>query len=91
MTRTIYGVYVSTDERSGKLLNDFFERQEDASAIAKGAGWYGSNGDVMAMTLHSDIHSYRQAQAEAKLTAAKNKLTDSELEVLREALKAGKL
>ena len=91
MTRTIYGVYVSTDERSGKLLHDFFEKQEDAQTIAKGAGWYGSNGDVMAMTLHSSTADYRQAQAEAKLTAAKNKLTDSELEVLKEALKAGKL
>ena len=91
MARTIYGIYVSTDERSGKLLHDFFENQEDARAVSKGAGWWGGDGSVTTMSLHSSLDAYRQAQAESKLTAAREKLSDTELEILKAALKAGKL
>ena len=81
--KTIYGINYPITDRSSDTLNEFFVNKEDAEKAAKGIGWYGSDGTVIPMRLHTSFEEYHAVVEQDKIERAKKKLTPEELELLR--------
>lgn len=90
--KTVYGIQISTDERSTGMLRDageiaLFESEVNANVVAQKVGWYGSDGTVVPVRIYSTLNERQEVLRRDHLAAIKKKLTQEELDALTEELR----
>lgn len=91
---TVYAMRSSDDERSASIKG-YYGDYNAATIAAKGAGWYGSDGDVTSVELYTDgdifckvssvgkLSDVEQKFKEEMVSRIKSKLSKEELEFLK--------
>jgi hypothetical protein len=81
----VYATYVTTDERSGKIIA-YFTNEKDAKLAGVGKGWWGSNGSVISkiveINVYESLEEYDANTREQQRRIALKKLTPLERELL---------
>ncbi len=83
MSTIVYGISISVDERNSRLMEVAFKHKQDAEDVARAAGWYGCDGNLVPLVIYDSAAEYQNQVDADKLASAKNRLTPDELDLLR--------